>query len=154
MLPPHVPLGDPAVGTPPVRAAGEPAGSALAPELRELLRTMRAMVEELPYPQRGPRRSALSAVYVRQTVAAPVEIRRWREDEFDEPVIVEEERHASRLSQPFDEVAEQHDHLVIEGAAFDSLDERPGGEDLGRVGRPRPAGPKSRCDAGASPARP
>ncbi|MET8155002.1 trypsin-like peptidase domain-containing protein [Sphaerisporangium sp. NPDC005289] len=87
------------------------------PELTGVLRQMCQVSDDLPYPLRGAHgRFPLSEVYVRQSVAAAPEPRRpWEEDgeEFPE----EDRRPSAGLAQPFEQVFEQHDHLVIEGAA-------------------------------------
>ncbi|MBY8872149.1 TIR domain-containing protein [Micromonospora sp. PLK6-60] len=116
-LPVLPPATAPTIDTGPAPVAGQPALADLPAALRDLLHVMAGVAEDPLYPQRG-RRVSLSSVYVQQSVAAPTEVRRWREeDEFDEPVIIEDDRRASRLAQPFDEVVDQHEHLVIEGAA-------------------------------------
>ena len=103
-------------GRPSRRPAAEP--EALAPELASLLRQMRMYAEELPYPQAGRHRRVLSGVYVRQSVASPVQVRRRVLDpELDELAMIEEDRRVTGLAQPFDEVFGQHDHLVVEGGA-------------------------------------
>ncbi|MGW4638594.1 trypsin-like peptidase domain-containing protein [Sphaerisporangium sp. NPDC004334] len=89
----------------------------IPPELTGVLRQMCQVSDDLPYPLRGAHgRFPLSDVYVRQSVAAAPEPRRpWEEDgeEFPE----EDRRPSAGLAQPFEQVFEQHDHLVIEGAA-------------------------------------
>ncbi|GGL10858.1 hypothetical protein Sme01_15670 [Sphaerisporangium melleum] len=89
----------------------------LPPQLSGVLRMMCQVTDDLPYPLRGIRgRFPLSDVYVRQSVAAaPEPRRRWDED--DDELVLEERRPATGLAQPFEQVFEQHDHLVIEGAA-------------------------------------
>ncbi|GII60338.1 hypothetical protein Skr01_04230 [Sphaerisporangium krabiense] len=98
--------------------ASRPAGLAdAAPEVAGVLRIMRQVADDLPYPLRGGHgRLPLSGVYVRQSVTASSEPRRpWEDGIEDGPE--EERRPGSGLSQPFEQVFERHDHLVIEGAA-------------------------------------
>jgi hypothetical protein len=107
-------------GRPARRAASPPAGAnrKIPPELAGLLRVMSRYVEEHPYAQPGQFRKPLSAVYVSQSVASPVEaVRQVRNPQLDEIEMVQEDRRVTRLAQPFDEVFGQYDHLVIEGAA-------------------------------------
>jgi len=106
--------------------------AAIAPPLRgdarlpagllALLRMMRRMVDALPKVFRTAHRPTLSGIYVRQSVAVPLEMRRPRERVPEELAShdigwVEEARRTSALAQPFDDVLNLHDHLVIEGAA-------------------------------------
>ncbi len=96
--------------------------SRLPAELISLLRMMRQMRDTLPKAFRSAHRTSLSGIYVRQSVAVPAELRRPRERVPEEllgrePGWVEEARRTSALAQPFDDVLEQHDHLVVEGAA-------------------------------------
>jgi hypothetical protein len=102
--------------------SGTMPGARLPAELVSLLRTMRQMRDTLPKAFRGAHRTSLSGIYVRQSVAVPIEFRRPRErvsEEFAERESgwVEDARRTSALAQPFDEILDQHDHLVIEGAA-------------------------------------
>src|SRR5262249_54341173 len=111
------------------RAAKYPAVSAagLPAEVVGLLRRMLQVTESLPYRLGANAAVSWSSVYVRQSVAAPAESRKVRteevriEDGIDgvrvESVRVVEERRVSAWAQPFDEVINQHDHLVIEGGA-------------------------------------
>src|SRR5262249_61270593 len=73
--------------------------------------------EELPSPQSGNHSIALSTVYVGQRVASRSEIRRNPDPELDEAAMRDEDRRIFALARPFDEVFEQYEHLVIEGAA-------------------------------------
>jgi hypothetical protein len=107
-------------GRPAKRSAARAAGAneAIPAELAGLLRVMSRYAEEHPYAQPGQFRKPLSAVYVSQSVASPVEaVRQVRNPQLDEAEMVQEDRRVTRLAQPFDEVFGQHDHLVIEGAA-------------------------------------
>ncbi|ONI84756.1 hypothetical protein ALI22I_30090 [Saccharothrix sp. ALI-22-I] len=90
---------------------------ALPPALVDLLDRMAMVCRELPYllPSRQP--LSLSTLYVRQSVSSPAEVR-WPREELPEEVgWVEGTRLASTLAQPFQDVFEQNDHLVIEGGA-------------------------------------
>ncbi|GII84050.1 hypothetical protein Ssi03_20400 [Sphaerisporangium siamense] len=114
---PHVPAHDRSRGGPPGPAARPACLADAAPEVAGVLRIMRQVADDLPYPLRGGHgRLPLSGVYVRQSVTAASESRRpW--DEGIEDMAEEERRPASGPSQPFEQVFERHDHLVIEGAA-------------------------------------
>ena len=90
---------------------------ALPPAMVDLLDRMAMVCRELPYllPSRQP--LSLSMLYVKQSVSSPAEVR-WPRDELPEEVgWVEGTRLASTLAQPFSDVFEQNDHLVIEGGA-------------------------------------
>ncbi|MBU2667839.1 NACHT domain-containing protein [Actinoplanes bogorensis] len=85
--------------------------------LTDLLQSMQQVGDELPYLLQNYRRLSLSTLYVRQTVSSPAETQRSREESPEEQGWVEAARRVSTLAQPFDEVFEENDHLVIEGGA-------------------------------------
>ncbi|WP_150253394.1 NACHT domain-containing protein [Nocardiopsis deserti] len=94
-------------------------GRVLPSALTGLIRAVCQVTDDLPYPLPGYDRPSLSGVYVRQSVSAPLDLRPvWEEEsDPDEVELIEQYRKASRLAQPFEEVLDQHDHLVLEGAA-------------------------------------
>ncbi|WP_239406214.1 TIR domain-containing protein, partial [Frankia sp. Cj3] len=105
-------------------AVGSPAVASVVPvrwrppaELVGFLRMMRQVTDRLPRSLRGEQRSSLSGLYVRQTVSAAGDARRVRDDSTEDVPWVEQDRRVRGLAQPFEEVADLHDHLVIEGAA-------------------------------------
>ncbi|MFC4529445.1 NACHT domain-containing protein [Sphaerisporangium dianthi] len=106
-------------GPPPVDGPVRSRVTPVPPQLAGVLRVMCQVSDDLPYPLRGAHgRFPLSEVYVRQSVAAAPEPRRPWEEEGEDFLEAEEDRRPSPgLAQPFEQVFEQHDHLVIEGAA-------------------------------------
>ncbi|WP_367128409.1 hypothetical protein [Saccharothrix sp. HUAS TT1] len=98
-------------------ARGAEAGEA-PPVVADLLRATRVVGEELTYfflPSH--QQLSLSGVYVQQNVNSPKETR-WARDELAEELgWVEAIRPVSTLAQPFVDVFEQHEHLVVEGGA-------------------------------------
>ncbi|WP_433272051.1 NACHT domain-containing protein [Actinosynnema sp. CS-041913] len=89
----------------------------LPPVLLDLLDTITHVCRDLPYVLPSRRHLSLSTLYVKQSVNSVPEIR-WAKEELPEDLgWVESTRLASTLAQPFNDVFEQHDHLVIEGAA-------------------------------------
>lgn len=90
---------------------------ALPTVLIDLLDAIGQVCSELPYLLPSRRHLSLSTLYVKQNVSSPVEVRWPREELPAELGWVEGTQLASTLAQPFSDVFEQHDHLVIEGGA-------------------------------------
>lgn len=84
--------------------------------LNQLVRAVWHAADDPQYAMRE--KKPLSSVYVRQSVGAPADDpRRRREEEAQEAQDAERFRRLSGLSQPFDEVIELYDHLVLDGVA-------------------------------------
>ncbi|MEV1118354.1 NACHT domain-containing protein [Actinosynnema sp. NPDC049800] len=83
----------------------------------DLLRAIRAVGEELPYFLPTHQRLSLSGVYVQQNVNSPKETRWAREELAEELGWLEAIRPVSTLAQPFVDVFDQYEHLVVEGGA-------------------------------------
>lgn len=82
----------------------------------QLVRAVRLAADDPQYAMRE--KKPLSSVYVRQSVGAPADDpRRRREEEAQEAQDAERFRRLSGLSQPFDEVIDLYDHLVLDGVA-------------------------------------
>lgn len=90
---------------------------ALPAAMVDMINRMERVCQELPYLLPTRQRPTLSTLYVKQSVSSPAEAR-WPRDELPEEMgWVEGTRLASTLAQPFNDVFQQNDHLVIEGGA-------------------------------------
>jgi uncharacterized protein (UPF0147 family) len=110
-------------GVPNGRPSG---GSALPVEILGLVRQMREATKSLPYQLNASYQVPLSGVYVRQSVATPTEVRQFVSDDVVrsedekgevrlESIRVVEQRRVTGRIRPFEEVIDEHDHLVIQG---------------------------------------
>ncbi|MEV6239246.1 TIR domain-containing protein [Lentzea sp. NPDC051838] len=89
---------------------------ALPEELTYLLTMLKPAISQFTYQHDRFQGPSLAAMHVRQSVTDHA-VRKPVEDLFDDDRLFQESRMLTGLAQPFEDVLDRHDHLVIEGAA-------------------------------------